>query len=429
MRMKYWLLAILALASTAARADLEITITGGDTAATPIAIAPFEGPADVNVDLSRIIEADLNRTGQFRPMARVDMPEAPTAPAEVTYAKWRQAGMDNLVIGHTQRDPVSGAVRVRFFLLDSVRGQQLLGYDMPPAAPGQLRSVAHQIADMIYQKLTGVPGAFNTRIAYVTASGLGPSRHFELVVADADGDSPHVVAVSREPLMSPAWSPDRKRLAYVGFERGRSAIYLHTLATGQVRKLVSEKGINGSPAWSPDGRSLAVTLSFETNPDIYIIDTETGARRRMTDHYGIDTEAAWSPDGQTLVFTSDRGGQPQIYQIPVAGGDPKRVSFDGKQNLRASYSPDGKSLVLVNFDDSRYRIALLDLANGGLKILSDGPLDESPSFSPNGAVVIYATQSRQGAELATVSVDGRVRQRMRQSGDVREPAWSSPVSR
>ena len=425
MRNKFGWLAILLLSSTAARADLEITITGGETAATPIAIVPFAGQAATDADIARIIDADLGRTGQFRTMSRSALPEMPVEPGKVAYASWRQASMDNLVIGQTRRDPATGNIGVRFYLLDTVRGQQLMAYDMPPAAPAQLRYVAHQISDLIYQKLTGIPGAFNTKIAYVTASGLGNARRFEIIVADADGDSPKVVAVSREPLMGPAWSHDRKRLAYVGFERGRSAIYLHTLATGQVRKLVSEKGINGSPAWSPDDRSLAVTLSFESNPDIYIVDAESGARRRMTDHYGIDTEAAWSPDGQTLVFTSDRGGQPQIYQIPVSGGDAKRLTFVGKQNLRASYSPDGKSLVLVNYDDSRYRIALLDLASGGMKVISDGPLDESPSFAPNGAVVIYATQGRQGAELATVSVDGRTKQRMRQTGDVREPAWSS----
>jgi TolB protein len=428
MQIKFGWMALLLLATSVAHADLDITITGGETVATPIALVPFSGLAANEPDVAKIIEADLSSTGQFRALSRASLPELPTEPGAVNYASWRQISMDNLVLGQVKRDPANGNVQLRFFLLDAVRGQQLMGYDMPAAAPSQLRYVAHQISDLIYQKLTGIAGAFTTKIAYITASGLGNARRFELIVADADGDSPKVVAVSREPLMSPSWSPDRKQLAYVGFEHGRSAIYLHTLATGQVHKLVSEKGINGSPAWSPDGRSLAIVLSFETNPDIYIIDAASGARRRMTDHYGIDTEPSWSPDGQSLVFTSDRGGQPQIYQLPVSGGDPKRISFVGKQNLRASYSPDGKSLVLVNYDDSRYRIALLDLASGSMKLISDGPLDESPSFSPNGVVVIYATQGRQGAELATSSIDGRVRRRMRQSGDVREPAWS-PQSR
>lgn len=424
MRKRLGCLLALLMVTSAAHADLDITITGGETAATPIALVPFAGLNANETDMAQVIDADLGRTGQFHTLPRSSMPEQPSDPSAINYANWRNVSMDNVVLGQVKHDPATGNAIVRFYLLDSVRGVQLMAYDMPAVAPSQLRYVSHQIADLIYQKLTGIPGAFTTKIAYVAANGLGSARRFELVVADADGFAPRAVAVSREPLMSPSWSPDRKQLAYVGFDHGRSAIYVHTLATGQVRKLVSEKGINGSPAWSPDARSIAVTLSFETNPDIYIIDVASGTRRRMTDQYGIDTEPSWSPDGQTLVFTSDRGGQPQIYQLPVAGGDAKRVTFVGKQNLRASYSPDGKSLVLVNYDDARYRIALLDLASGSMKIISDGPLDESPSFAPNGMVVIYATQGRSGAELATSSIDGRVRQRMHQTGDVREPAWS-----
>lgn len=428
MQLKTGLGLLMLLMAANARADLEITISGGQTSAQPIAIVPFSAPEGVTFDVAKVIDADLARTGTFRTLPRADMLEKPTDLSGVNYTNWRQINMDTLVIGQMKQE-AGGKISMRFFLLDTVRGQQLMAFDMPAVPPEQLRRGAHQIADLIYEKLTGVPGAFNTQIAYITANGLGALRKFQLVVADADGESPHVIAISREPLMSPSWSPDRKQLAYVGFERGRSTIYLHTLATGQVRRLVSERGINGSPAWSPDGRSMLVTLSFETNPDIYIIDVESGARRRMTEHYGIDTEAAWSPDGKTIVFTSDRGGQPQIYQMPASGkGDPKRLTFEGKQNLRASYSPDGKSLVLVNYQDSRYRIATLDLASGNLKVISDGPLDESPSFSPNGAVVIYATQGAHGAELGTVSIDGRVKQRFRQAGDVREPAWS-PLSR
>lgn len=428
MRNKLLGLFALLMASSVAHADLDVTVMGSDIAAMPISIVPFAGLNAKEVDMAKVIDADLSRTGQFRTLSRSSMPEQPSDPSGFNNAAWRSIGQDNVVMGQVKHDPATGKVLVRFYLMDTIRGTQLMAYDMPPAAPAQLRYVSHQIADLVYQKLTGIPGFFTTKIAYVTASGLGSARRFELVVADCDGDSPRAVAVSREPLMSPSWSPDRKQLAYVGFERGRSAIYLHTLATGQVRKLVSEKGINGSPAWSPDGKSIAVTLSFETNPDIYIFDVASGSRRRMTDQYGIDTEPSWSPDGQSLVFTSDRGGQPQIYQISAAGGsDAKRLTFVGRQNLRASYSPDGKSLVLVNYDDGRYRAALLDLASGSMKLISDGPLDESPSFAPNGMVVIYATQGRQGAELATSSIDGRTKLRMRQPGDVREPAWSPQI--
>ncbi|PTU31949.1 Tol-Pal system beta propeller repeat protein TolB [Stenotrophobium rhamnosiphilum] len=427
MRNKFFSVLALLMISSAAHADLDVVVTGIDTAATPIAIVPFAGLGAKDVDMSQVIDADLGRTGQFRTLSRGSMPEQPSDPAGLHQASWRSANTDYVVMGQARRDPATGNVSVRFYLVDTLRGAQLLAYDMPAASPGQLRYVSHQIADLVYEKLTGIKGAFTTKIAYVTANGLGNARRFELVVADADGYSPRAMAVSREPLMSPSWSPDRKQLAYVGYERGRTAIYIHTLASGQVRKLVSEKGINGSPAWSPDGKSMAAVLSFETNPDIYVFNVATGSRRRLTDHYGIDTEPSWAPDGQSLIFTSDRGGQPQIYQLPIDGGDAKRVTFVGKQNLRASYSPDGKSLVVVNYDDGRYRIALLDLASGSMKIISDGPLDESPSFAPNGMVVIYATQGRQGAELATSSIDGRTRQRMRQPGDVREPAWSPQI--
>lgn len=424
--MKRFLAALVLLLAAPAHAELEITVVGGDVRALPIAIVPFAQVADVTLDIAKVIENDLARSGRFRALPRTDMLERPTTPQQVNHATWKSMGMDNVVIGQVGR--TENGYYARFFLIDSVSGQRLLGFDIPSRSLEQMRYVAHQIADLIYEKLLGIPGYFNTKIAYVAATGLGYQRNFELVVADADGENPHVIATSREPLMSPAWSPNRKQLAYVGYERGRSAIYVHTLENGQVRRLVSERGINGSPAWSPDASRLAVTLSFENNPDIYVIDVAGGARRRLTDHYGIDTEPAWSPDGSKLLFTSDRGGQPQIYEIDADGGDARRISFEGRQNLRASYSPDARSAVLVNFDGGRYRIGLLDLSSGELRLLSDGPLDESPSFAPGGAAVIYALQGPRGAELATVSVDGKVRQRLRQSGDVREPAWS-PLAR
>ena len=419
-------LLLLAGACRPALASLQITVTGGETAATPIAIVPFARPSDVTEDLSAIISADLARSGLFTPRDPKDMLERPTDAAQVDYRNWRAIAVDNVVVGQVRK--VGGQLQVHFQLLDVLRGQQLVGYDVPVLDPRRLRPVGHQIADLIYQKLTGVPGCFNSQIAYVATTGLGKNTVYQMVVADADGASPMTVATSREPLMSPSWSPDRKQLAYVGYEHGRSAIYLHTLATGDLRKFTAERGINGAPAWSPDGRSLALVLSFEKNPDIYVLDVATGARRQLTQHYAIDTEPAWSPDGKQIAFTSDRGGQPQIYTVPAGGGDAKRVTFEGKQNTRASFSPDGKSLVLVNAGDGGYRVALLDLATRELRMLSAGPLDESPSFAPNGAVVIYSTKGSQGNELATVSVDGRIRQRLTQPGNVTQPAWS-PVMR
>ncbi|MGQ0587885.1 MAG: Tol-Pal system beta propeller repeat protein TolB [Gammaproteobacteria bacterium] len=423
--MKKLVVGLLLAFSSGAKAGLEITVTGGERAARPIAVVPFAQPADAGIDLAGIIAADLERSGQFKPLAPADMLERPTDAAQVNYKNWRALAVDSVVVGQLKR--TAGKQSVRFQLLDVLRGQQLAGFEVDVPDPRRLRNVAHQLADLIYEKLTGVPGYFNSQIAYVAATGPIKNRLYQIVVADADGENPVPVATSREPLMSPSWSPDRSRLAYVGFERGRSTVYIHALASGELTRLAQERGINGAPAWSPDGRQLALTLSFERNPDIYVIDLANNTRRQLTQHFAIDTEPAWSPDGKTIVFTSDRGGQPQIYSVSSGGGDARRVTFEGKQNLRARFSPDGKSLALVNVDESGYRIGVLDLASRDLRILSDGPLDESPSFAPNGAVVIYAAQGRQGAELATVTVDGRIRQRLTQPGDVREPTWSSLI--
>lgn len=419
-------LLLLGLGLGAQAQVLEFVVSGNQTGAQPISLVPFADNEGM-LDIAAVVESDLKRSGIFNPIPRGDMLENPHSPAEIDYRNWRALNSDYLVVGSLFQDDASGAVTVRFFLLDVYKGQQLLGFDMPAVQASQLRVIAHQIADMIYEKVTGIPGIFNTKIAYVTAVGFGPKRTFHLYIADADGENPQEVATSREPLMSPSWSPDRSKLAYVGFDRGNSAIFIHELATGRVRKLSGEKGINGSPAWSPDGRQLAVTLSFGSNPDIYIINPETMARRRITDHYAIDTEAAWAPDGQSLVFTSDRGGNPQIYRVPASGGQPTRVTFEGRQNLRANFSPDGKNITLVNYDQGSYRIGLLNLETARMNLISDGPLDESPSFAPNGAFVVYSRQAGGGAELATVTVDGRYRQQLRQRGDVREPAWSPLV--
>lgn len=423
MTFKKLLAALLVLAALPAQAALEISVSGVDVAPLPIALVQFQPNPEVPLDVAQVVENDLVRSGRFKALPRGAMPQSPSAPQQVVKDGWIAAGIDNLVIGQIGKS--ADGYYVRFFLIDTVSNQQLLSHQFSVKSPAQMRTVAHMTADMIYEKLLGIPGYFNTKIAYVAASGYGPARSFQLVVSDSDGEAPRTLATSREPILSPNWAPDRKQLAFVGYNRGRSAVMVYTLATGQVRTLVSEPGINSSPAWSPDGSRIAVTLSFENNPDIYVIDVASNKRRRLTDHYGIDTEPAWSPDSSKLVFTSDRGGAPQIYEISAQGGDPRRVSFEGRQNLRPSYSPDGKSVVMVNADGGRYRIGLLDLAGGGLKILSDGPQDEGPQFAPGGAVIIYATQGRAGgAELATVSVDGRVRTRLRQAGDIREPAWS-----
>jgi TolB protein len=409
-----------------AQAALEITVSGAEVAPRPIAVVQFAQPEGTDTDLAAVIAADLGNTGQFKPLPRDQMHEQPTEASQVTYRNWRVAAVDNVLIGRLTRR--GGKTVVSFELFDVLRQTKLVGYDITVPDPRRLRYTAHQIADIVYEKLTGVPGYFNSQIAYVARTGTGKARRWQVVVADADGLNPIAVVTSSEPLMSPSWSPDRQQLAYVSFEHGgRSSIYIHTLATQQRRRLLQERGINGAPAWSPDGRELAVALSFERSPDLYVVDVASGQRRQVTNHFALDTEPAWSPDGRQIAFTSDRGGQPQVYVVSSAGGEARRVTFEGRQNLCPRFSPDGKSLVLINVEGNSQRVAVLDLESRALRLLGEGPLDESPSFAPNGAVVVYAAQGKRGAELATVTLDGRYRQRLSQAGDVSNPAWSALV--
>ncbi len=410
-----------------AQAALTIEITQGIEGAQPIAVVPFawEGATPPPEDVSSVIANDLRRSGRFAPLPDQDLIARPHEGAQVQFADWRALDVENLLVGRVKvMGP--GSYVVQFQLFDVYKGVQMAGYSIP-AGNDNLRRTAHHVADIVYETLTGQRGAFNTRIAYVVAlpPGVNDAARYQLQVADSDGYAPNTILRSPQPLMSPAWSPDGTRLAYVSFENRRPEIFIQDVLSGQRRSVSHSKGINGAPAWSPNGRQLAVTLSQKGNPDIYILDVATGQTRQLTRSFAIDTEPAWTPDGKTIAFTSDRGGKPQIYQIAVNGGRPQRVTFEGEYNARPEFSPDGKQLVFVNGQQNKYRIAIMELEHNILRILTDGTLDESPSFAPNGSMLLYATRAADRGLLAAVSVDGRVRQRLvPQAGDVREPAWS-----
>lgn len=416
--------------SAAVRAELTIEITGGTAGAQPIAIVPFgwEGQGAPPADIAGIVAADLHRSGYFAPLPGKDLIANPTEAAQVNFADWRVLGTPSLVIGKLRA--TAGGYVAQFQLFDVFKGTQLAGYSIPSSAQ-DLRRTAHQISDIIYEALTGQPGAFATRIAYVTeVRGQNGKSRYSLHVADADGHNPIPVLHSTQPIMSPSWSPDGTRLAYVSFERRRPEVFVQDIATRNREVVASYSGINSAPAWSPEGSRLALVLSKDGNPEIYILNLRDKSLRRVTDSPAIDTEPAWSPDGNTLIFTSDRGGRPQLYRVPIGGGKPQRLTFEGDYNAHAAFSPDGKSITMITGQGNRFRAALLDLASGSMQVLSDGRLDESPSFSPNGAIIVYATEAGNRGVLEMVSVDGRVRQRLTQAeGDAREPSWGPRTGR
>lgn len=414
------------VAGPAAAQALNVQVVGGIKSATPVVVVPFaQSGAPLPTDVADVIRNDLNRCGKFRSLAVSEIVEQPSQGSDIKFATWRLLKQDYIVIGRI-KDAGNGMVTVEYELWDVNRQQRLLGNAMPPAPVSDLRNVAHQVADAIYQQITGVRGAFWTRIAYVTMVGSGNNANYSLIVADSDGYNPQVVARSHEALLSPKWSPDGNRIAYVSFESGNSAIYIQNITTG-ARQLISgrAKGINGAPAWSPDGTKLAISLSYTGNPEIYVMDLAGRQETRLTRSLAINTEPVWSPDGQSIYFTSDRSGRPQIYRISASGGTPDRVSFQGQQNLDASVSYDGKQIAMVQANGNVYRIAITDQSLGGqVRFISPGPIDESPSFAPNASMLIYAAIDGSRDVLYAVSSDGMVRQRLALAdGDVREPAW------
>ncbi len=427
-RSRKLLLALFALLlPLQAQAVLEIKITGGTEGALPVAVVPFawEGAgAELPVAVGGVVADDLRRSGRFDPLPEGEMLARPHTAQAVNYQNWRALGTEHLVVGKA-RPMGPDAYNVQFQLLDVFRQAQLTGHSLT-VRKGELRSAAHRIADIVYETILGERGAFDTRIAYVTERRPSKDeRRFMLQVADTDGHNPHTILESKQPLMSPAWSPDTRSLAYVSFENDQAEIYVQELATGHRRKLAAFDGLNGAPAWSPDGRHLALTLSKDGNPEIYLLEVDTGNLRRLTSNRAIDTEPAWLPDGRGLVFTSDRSGSPQIYRLSLTGDRPRRITFEGSYNAGADVSPDGEHVAMVHGQGGRYRVAVMNLETGALRVLTDGRLDESPSFAPNGSMILYAAEAGGQSVLSAVSVEGRARQRLSlQAGDVRDPAWS-----
>jgi TolB protein len=410
--------------STASFAQLRIDITEGVRDAVPIAVVPFDGQsAQAVTDVAAVIANDLQMSGRFAPLEQRDIVARPTTGDQIRFEDWRLLRSDFIVVGRVESSGTGLAVVYELFNVQT--GQPLLTQRLP-ATQAELRATAHQISDAIFKRLTGIPGAFSTRIAFVAVGDSGGVKRHRLVVADADGFNPRTVTESSEPLMSPAWSPDGASLAYVSFEGKASAIYVQELATGERRRVSARRGINGAPAWSRDGRRLALTLSHGPNLDIYTLDLTTQQLTRITSSDAIDTEAEWSADGKGLYFTSDRAGRAQIYYVGLdEGAKAERVTFTNGYNARPRVSPDGKELAMVTLDQGAYRIASMDLKSRNFRVLTKGQQDEAPSFAPNSALVIYATGSGGKGSLAMVSADGRFQQRLSaEHGDVREPAWS-----
>jgi TolB protein len=395
---------------------VQIDVRGVGATVYPVAVPRFATDGRIATDLTEVIRSDLQRSGTFR---LVEMPGVLADTATPDFPGLRGRGADT-VLGGTVTRLADGRHDVRFRLHDVVNGR-LLGGEAFVALETDLRYAAHRIADWIHQKIVGERGIFTTRIVYVSRQ----ASRWRLNVADWDGENVASPLASGEPVMSPCWSPEGSRLAYVSFESGKPVVYVHTLATGQRRVVADFRGSNSAPAWSPDGRLLAVSLTREGLSQVFLLNADgSGSPRRLTTSPGIDTEPAFSPDGRGLYFSSDRGGSPQIYRMPIEGGEPARVTFNGSYNVSARPSPDGRSLAFITRREGRYLVALRDLAAGTEQLLSDGGREESPSFAPNGRWVMFATQSGGRDALMAVTLDGRVKHRLGSpQGDIREPSW------
>ncbi len=413
--------ASLLMTANLSHAELTIDILKANNNATPIAVVPF-GTDTATEPLNRIISDDLARSGLFKPTQT--FPEQPTNSAEVVFNVWKSVGLDFVVVGKVTPD-ANNMLTIQYELVSSSQQKRVFGESMT-IPPTRWREAAHFISDRIFKQITGMDGAFSSRVAYVLQYQRDGVSHYRLEIADADGRQPNTVLDSTEPILSPCWSPDGQKIAYVSFETGKPAIYIQTLSNQQRQLVASFKGLNGAPAWSPDGAKLALTLSQDGNPEIYLLEIANKKLTRLTNHYAIDTEARWFPDGRALIFTSDRGGSPQIYRLDIESLEVKRLTFDGSFNGRGSVSADGRYLAMVHRRSGQsFQIAIQDLQTGGLSTLTDTPLDESPSFAPNSQMLVYATRQGKQGVLGIMSLDGRFKLQLPASdGQVREPAWS-----
>jgi TolB protein len=417
-------LLLLLVVSSTAWSELVIRVTQGNDKPTIVAVSPIalNGIA-VKQDIAAIVEADLERSGLFRATPRRDMLAFPSRSSEVYYRDWRMLGTEYLVVG-SMRAIDGGRYELEFSLLNVTAQKREFKHSVRGRA-NEMRDLAHLVSDKVYQAITGIKGAFSTRIAYVTATQTDGKFTYRLNVADADGAREKLMLESPEPIMSPSWAPNGKDLAYVSFETGRPAVFRQNLVTGARQQLTNFKGLNGAPSWSPDGSKMALVLSKDGNPEIYQLDLRSNQFSRLTRHFAIDTEPTWMPDGKHILFTSDRGGTPQIYKLNVASKATERLTFRGNYNARASLAPDGHTLALVHRESGVFHIASFDLKTRRLIELTETKLDESPTVAPNGAMLMYATKQGDRGVLAAVSLDAGVRYVLpARVGDVREPAWS-----